>query len=83
MVLPLWKQFAVSCKTKYTLTIQPIKYTLGHLFQRNGGGYPHKNLPANVHSNVISNNWKQKQMSFSGVNKPWWYIRTVEYTTQK
>lgn len=36
MVLPLWKQFAVSCKTKYTLTIQPIKYTLGHLFQRNG-----------------------------------------------
>ena len=56
MVLPLWKQFAVSCKTKYTLTIQPIKYTLGHLFQRNGNLYPHKNLSENVHSSFISNN---------------------------
>lgn len=64
---PPWKSGAVSHKTKYTLTIQLNNSTLGHLCQRNGNLYSHKNLYVDVHSSFIHKVPKQEptEMSFS------------------
>ena len=63
MVLPLWKQFAVSCKTKYTLTIQPIKYTLGIYFREMETYILIKTYLKMfiVALLVITGNWKQRR----------------------